>query len=233
MDTVTVQVVDSIQLRALDSIVRHAVDSVKATFVDSARAIVREETAFDWMNDLIWPALLAGIVGFLLWLIQHWIEKRRVQRAEREQFAKVWGLALYELCEAIGRSLSFAEKFSGGSVSLGVLYFAKTVASDYFKAYSTLSVAEKMHWMYGMLNQVQENLATSRVHDEARTEGGLVYTGAAAGFVKDHGPALVLKFNCCLIEWRTFCKKHKISIASDLDLIKQPSGALPEDDGSS
>jgi len=230
MDSTTIQAIDSIHLHVLDSIVRHSVDSVTSSLTDSARAIVQQETATNWMTDLIWPAVIAGLVGFLLWLIQHSIEKRRREQSEREQFAKVWGLALYELREAISRALSFGKKARDGQVSLGVLYFANTVASDYFRLYVNLSVAEKMHWIYAMLHQIQVNLTTSRHHAEAGPGSPMVYTGAAAGFVKDHGVNLVSKFNFCLKEWQDYGSKYKVAMDVEIEKLEEPEDDAPKTD---
>ena len=219
---------DSITTQALESTIRQIIDSTTPHLIDSIKAQVIDNNEHSWLVEILRTAVIAGLVGFLLWFIQDFVEKRRKLRSEREQFARVWGLALFELREAISRSLSFSEKFSNGSISLGVLYFAKTVASDYFKLNSRLSVAAEMHWLYAMLNQIQENLNTSRATNEVARGGPWIYAGAASGFAKDHKDGLIAKFNFCLKEWADFCNSHGINMALELEMLRDSSDDTKE-----
>ena len=203
-------------------------------FIDSTTASVIAKVVPSWLPEAFTTALFAGIVGFLLWFLQYCYAKRQAAKHDRERNAKVWALALIELREAISRSLSYLERFNKGVVSLGVLYFSKTVASDYFKSYSDLSVATDVHWMYALLNQVQENLQTSKVTDEITRHKNnnypMFYAGAAAGFVETHKDALISKFNSCLREWHNFCKKHGIEMDIELEIIEQSDDATQKTD---
>lgn len=180
-----------------------------------------------WLPEVFTTAIFAGLVGVLLWFLQYQLAKRHKKEEERKQIARVWGLALFELREAIDRSLTYFTKFSKGTLSLGVLYFSNTIASDYFKMHSNLTVASDMHWMYSILNQIQQNLHTSRITDEVtrnKNKGDpLTYASAASGFAKDYKYDLISKFNTCLKKWRDFCNKHNIPIDIELEMLEQSS----------
>ncbi|MCH9032397.1 MAG: hypothetical protein IIB00_09090 [candidate division Zixibacteria bacterium] len=172
------------------------------------------------LTEVLVTALLAGIVGFILWFIQHLVANKREKERGRELLASRWGLALFELSEAISRSISYYELFMKGGISHGSLYFAESVASDYFKLNDNLTVAKEMNWMYAMLNQIQVNLHASKVTNEiTRIKLGdtAEYAGAAAGFAKDHEENLISKFNFSLQERQKFCKEHKISLNTDIN----------------
>lgn len=225
-------VVDS-TARALDSHLRNVIDSSNAQLIDSITATVIDKTEPSWVIGIIGiviTAILSGIIGYLLWRKQHKVESSERVENENIQYAKVWGLALFELREAISRSQSFLTNLNTGRWSLGVLYLSKTVESDYFKSHSKMSVtntslADDMHWMWGMLNQIQQNIQTSRLTDEARQAREAeskkqkyipLYAIAAAGFVESHEDTLVSKFNSCLREWRKLCEDNDIELNIEL-----------------
>jgi len=191
-------------------------DSTSADIVDSIVAQVATESEPNWLIVIIVSALVGSVFSIIIWKLQSRADKKQKEISEREQLAKVWGLALFELREAISRSLVYLERFDNNKVSLFVLFFSRTVSSDYFKLYSELPVASDMHWLYALLNQVQENLHTSRITDEItrnhKNKDPMIYAGAAADFVRTHKAGLISKFNSCLQEWNDFCKMHDIKI---------------------
>lgn len=224
MDTTIAQLIDPTIAQFADSTIRQIIDSTTAQLIDSITAQVIEKTESTWLKKTIITAIIAGIVGFSLWLYQNWREGKQKARSEHEHFVKVWGLALFELREAISRSISYSDRLNKGEVSLGVLYFSKTLSSDYFKSSSDLSVASKMHWLYAMLNQIQENLRTSRLTDEvtrAKLGDTMYYAQAAAGFSSSHKDELISKFNYCLQALREFCIKQDITIVPILGMLEQ------------
>ena len=176
-----------------------------------------------WLSEVFITAVIAAIIGFFIWILQKYYEERKRKKADHEKYAKALGLALFELREAINRSISFADRFKNENFSFGVLYFSKTVASDFFKLYENLKVATEIQWLYALLNQIQNNLESSRLTNEYTrycTSGSpMYYAGAAAGFADEYRDKLISKFNFCLRELEKYCKDNNIDLVFNLEML--------------
>ena len=228
MDSTAIQAIDSTLRQLIDTSYAHAADLLAGPIADSTTRCVIDSMP-NWLVDYVWPPVAAGVVSLIIWWFTDRSAKRRRRERDREHCVRVWGLALFELREAINRSISYSDRFRTDEASLGVLYFAKTVSSDYFKSYVSLSEAAEMHWLYGMLNQIQENVNTSRAIDEANCAGKSIYAGAASAFANEYEAPMVEKFNRCVDAWRNYCKKY--DVAEEFAIEDLPSRTEDNNEG--